>query len=192
MGCLCADTPEARTVTGSERSDRRSRPEYSREHVTSQFAIRCIVALLLVWATGCVIPLPHWVVRLPRVTGTLLRDGVPVAGASVLYAPGPYVSRDPTCESPERQSTITSSSGMFELPGIRAFRLLEVITPGSTDFGFRWTICLETADGSRRTWSGSSFGPPSAPTLIEVSCDLGKPEVCSYVTPPPGIGVLGR
>ena len=110
--------------------------------------------------TAC-LPAPHRVYLAPRISGTVSRDGEPVAGAQLrLRATG----------TEQVASTITDADGRFDLGPLSE---LALTTSLLRDPSYAYVLELSAAgsDYPGLTQNEEGFAPP----LLPLDCDLARP-----------------
>ncbi len=118
------------------------------------------VALGSALLSGCV-PVPSFHYFAPAVSGTVLRQGLPVAGAQVVVS-----SR----HGQERQIGFTDDEGHFALQPLREFQLTTPVM-GDPTYAFRVEIAVGGQD--YRGYSEGRVG--DAPSALKIECDLARP-----------------
>lgn len=146
-------------------------------------AASALAAVLAVACTGC-LPIPGYFSGAPRVTGSLVRGGEPVADAAVWWAGtgvSPNGQRAPqVCEN-EEEIVETAADGAFTLPGKPLYVLLFPLLPFHCTR--QWNVCV-SKDGQTRSLPVYGFYGicgDGGPAAISTVCDLerAEPGVCT-------------
>ncbi|MBI5883843.1 MAG: carboxypeptidase regulatory-like domain-containing protein [Elusimicrobia bacterium] len=109
------------------------------------------------------VPIPNRRHHAPQVTGTVVRDNAPVAGAEVLLV------------TPFTRSSATATSdagGNFKLGPISELRLTRSVLG---DPLFKYSLTIKAAGGEEYLGL-EEHGIGNAPEGVRVACDLGKPQ----------------
>ena len=124
----------------------------------------------VVLLSGCVvIPQPHDVVDLPRVTGTVRSLGAPVAGAVLTMN---AMDNPSACDEPvARASTGPDGAFAFDEVSHRALWRLVVLAPSSPTHSM--TLCIVDGDTARPLFAREIWA--SLPLHLEVDCELSTP-----------------
>ncbi len=122
-------------------------------------------ALLLITTiiTGC-IPYNREVVVAPKIEGIVIRDGAPVRDMIVSYGR----TKEEACLNPKERAT-TNSLGEFSFNGEIEQRSSMVLMPVHEHRS--WGLCFKK-DALTADWYGYTYGPESAPALLEIECNL--------------------
>ena len=147
-----------------------------------QLLLCILFACLFAGLAGCVV-WPHHVLTAPRISGTVIRAGQPVAGvhvrlADVLTAGGTLA---PTAI---RQDAVTDAQGHFVIGPIRRFAWTgQVPVLGVAERTFPWGLQL-SADG--RAWQPGWLQDPTLfsyvmKTTLVARCDLGAASRSSVI-----------
>lgn len=133
-------------------------------------APRALALLSVFMAASCVV-YPHDAVRVPAVEGRLLRDGVPVAGATVRY------SADATAEDcdPEQGRGFTGPDGGFRFEGARERAWVQLLPPFLCVH--RRMICIDTPGGRHVRWTEGSRGLCAQPGRLDLVCDIAPARI---------------
>lgn len=105
---------------------------------------------------------PHRTQHTPGVSGVVLSDGAPLAGARVHLHPS--LTSAPC--GPSRLSTTTDAGGGFSFKGRKALELLVVVG----DRPDRWALCIESGGEFIDGWRATGVGYP--PERIAFTCDV--------------------
>jgi len=133
------------------------------------YRISFLVAVLTL--SGCTFMFwPHTEAVAPAVSGTVLRAGKPVTGASVILVPSFYKTDCRTASS--RYAAVTDSAGHFAIRGDREL-LLFVVMGDRLD---SWGICVDKSGNKIETLHAAGMGFPARPA--EVICELTREHIC--------------
>ena len=129
--------------------------------------VRIVLIFALCSLSGCVAMLwPHTEQVVPAVTGTVLRNGEPVSGASVFIVAS---LRANACTT-SKYKAVTDKSGHFAIGGDSDLHLFVVMG----DRLDSWGICIEESGSRIPALQSHGIGYP--PTAVTVVCDLGRSE----------------
>jgi len=145
--------------------------------------MRFLHALTFVYAATCFsscLPLPVQYHTQPDIYGTVVRNGVPVAGAKVGYSDD--VS-DSDCDSPihpHPTTVVSEANGAFHFEGTYSFFKIIYWKPRVDSVNGR--ICIDTSGGQHFSQElfmdcGNNVGsiPSSAPCAqLVINCDIGQ------------------
>ncbi len=124
---------------------------------------RLVLLVSVVALSGCVaIPSPRHVLVVPEVEGRLVRDSLPVAGATISYhrivpSEGCLLSQD---------VAVTDDDGRFRIPRRTEFRFWAFMGDPSN----RWGICIGQEGTATVGWVGRGLGVP--PEVATFECEL--------------------
>jgi len=134
------------------------------------FLCRISLLIALLNLSGCAFMFwPHWEQVVPTVSGTLLRDGKPVSGASVFLLPS--LGRK-GCPLSSKYAAVTDTGGHFAIRGDRDLALFVVMG----DRLDSWGICINESGNVIEALHARAMGFP--PRSFEVICELNQPEAC--------------
>ena len=126
--------------------------------------MRLLVPLLLALClSGCgAFIWPHRVQHTPEISGIVLSDGAPVAGARI------YVHHSLSAEQcgPSKISATTDLEGKFAFTGRKEVQLLVVMG----DRLDRWALCIESDGRFIDGWRANGIGYP--PSRSSFTCDV--------------------
>jgi hypothetical protein len=126
--------------------------------------MRFVILLSLTsFLSGCAtFPWPHRVQHVPRVSGVVLSNDTPVAGATIHIHDALTAGQ---C-GPSSLSVTTDREGGFSFEGRRRLELLAVMG----DRLNRWALCIELDGRFVAGWQANGVGYP--PKQIVFTCDL--------------------
>jgi hypothetical protein len=114
---------------------------------------------------GCCAPVPHQETLVPRFSGVLSQDGVPLGGAQVLVSRG---RMDFQCRAAEHEAT-TDGAGRFDIPAVTEPHLLR---SAFGDKYFSYFLCITA--GQARYVGAVVTGVGPAPDAVGLACAINR------------------
>lgn len=116
---------------------------------------------LMFFCSACA-PIPHFITKSPKVSGTVTINGAPLSGVRVLIT---HELNDESCGM-AANSSITDASGHFELKRIREFRFFT--TMGDHIYSIK--LCIIKNGNTYVGYTDEGIGYP--PNSIKLKCRL--------------------